>query len=77
LDGETEELKCRADRREAAADRGAAGTRQEHRFGLQGGRVSRTGLLGGRHDDQVDSTSQALEWADQLRLLPTPRIRRL
>ena len=32
---------------------------------------------GGRHDDQVDSISQALEWAQQYRLRPQFRIRRL
>ncbi|MGU3340924.1 phage terminase large subunit [Methylobacterium mesophilicum] len=31
----------------------------------------------GRHDDQVDSISQALEWAAARRSLPVPRIRRL
>ena len=32
---------------------------------------------GARHDDQVDSISQALEWAEQYRRRPVPRIRRL
>lgn len=32
---------------------------------------------GGRHDDQVDSISQALKWAEQRRLAPRPMIRRL
>lgn len=32
---------------------------------------------GGRHDDQVDSISQALEWAQQYRWRPRPRIRLL
>jgi len=32
---------------------------------------------GNKHDDQVDSVSQALEWADQHRRMPVPRIRRL
>jgi len=31
----------------------------------------------GRHDDQVDSISQALEWAQQNRCRPRPHIRRL
>ena len=31
----------------------------------------------GRHDDQVDSISQALEWAAERRTRPVPRIRRL
>jgi predicted phage terminase large subunit-like protein len=31
----------------------------------------------GRHDDQVDSISQALEWAKQRRLRARPTIRRL
>lgn len=31
----------------------------------------------GRHDDQVDSISQALEWAAERRTRPQPRIRRL
>ena len=31
----------------------------------------------GRHDDQVDSISQALEWAEGRRRQPVPRIRRL